>query len=41
MDGFDLMMILSGSISLPNFLRKRVRLLAEQGRAYAPFSEIS
>ena len=41
MDGYDLMMILSESISLATFLRKRVRLLAEQGRVYVPFSEIA
>jgi hypothetical protein len=41
MDRHDLMMILSESISLTTFLRKRVRLLAEQGRVYVPFSELS
>jgi hypothetical protein len=41
MDGYDLMMILSEAISLTSFLRKRVRLLAEQGRVCVPFSELS
>jgi hypothetical protein len=40
MNGYDLMMILSEAISLTEFLRKRVRLLAEEGRMFAPFSEL-
>jgi hypothetical protein len=40
MNGHDLMMILSEATSLPEFLRKRVRLLAEEGRMCAPFSEL-
>jgi hypothetical protein len=40
MNGYDLMMILSEAISLTDFLRKRIRLLAEEGRVCAPFSEI-
>jgi len=39
-DGHDLMMILSEAISLPDFLRRRVRLLAEEGRVCIPFSEL-
>ena len=41
MNGHDLMMILSEAMSLPDFLRKRVRLLAEEGRVCVPFSEIA
>lgn len=41
MDGHDLMMIVSEAISLTDFLRKRVRLLAEEGRVCTPFSELS
>jgi hypothetical protein len=33
-------MVLSGAISLPEFLRTRVRLLAEEGRVCVPFSEL-
>jgi hypothetical protein len=40
MNGYDLFMILSETISLIDFLRKRVRLLAEEGRVCAPFSDI-
>lgn len=40
MNGHDLMMILSEVISLTDFLRKRVRLLAEEGRVCVPFSEL-
>jgi len=40
MNGHDLMMILSEVISLTEFLRKRVRLLAEEGRMCVPFSEL-
>jgi hypothetical protein len=39
-DGHDLMMILSEAISLSEFLRRRVRLLAEEGRVCVPFSEL-
>ena len=41
MNGHDLMMILSEAISLTEFLRKRVRLLAEEGRTFVPFSELA
>jgi hypothetical protein len=40
MNGYDLMMILSEAISLTEFLRKRIRLLAEEGRVCAPFADI-
>ena len=40
MDGHDLMMVLSEAISLPEFLRCRVRLLAERGLVSVPFSEL-
>jgi hypothetical protein len=40
MNGHDLMMILSEAMSLTDFLRKRVRLLAEQGCVCVPFSEL-
>lgn len=39
-NGHDLTMILSEAISLPDFLRKRVRLLAEEGRVCVHFSEL-
>jgi hypothetical protein len=38
MNGHDLMMILSEAISLTDFLRKRVRLLAEEGCVCVNFS---
>lgn len=41
MNGHDLMMILSEVIYFPDFLRKRVRLLAEEGRVCVPFSELA
>ena len=41
MNGHDLMMILCEAISLPDFLRKRVRLLGEEGRVCIPFSELN
>lgn len=41
MNGHDLMMILNEAISLPDFLRKRVRLLAEEGRMCVQFSELT
>jgi hypothetical protein len=40
MNGHDLMMILSEAMPLTEFLRQRVRLLAEEGRMFAPFSEL-
>lgn len=39
MDGHDLMMVLENRVSLSDFLRRRQRLLAEQGRVSVPFSE--
>jgi hypothetical protein len=41
MDGYDLLMILSEVIGLKEFLRKRIRLLAEEGRVCAAFSELA
>jgi hypothetical protein len=41
MNGHDLMMILSGAITLPDFLRYRVRLLAEEGKVCVPFSDLT
>jgi len=40
MNGHDLAMILGQAITLTDFLRKRVRLLAEEGRVCVPFSEL-
>ena len=40
MNGYDLMMILTEEISLPEFLRKRVRRLAEEGRVCVAYSEL-
>ena len=40
MDGYDLLMILSEEMSLRDFLAKRRRLLAEEGRVCVPFSDI-
>ncbi|MBM3786982.1 MAG: hypothetical protein FJW30_21705 [Acidobacteria bacterium] len=41
MDGWDLTMILNEKMTLPDFLRKRIRLLAEQGRVCVNFAELS
>jgi hypothetical protein len=41
MNGHDLMMILNEAMSLPDFLRRRVRLLAEEGCVCITFSELS
>jgi hypothetical protein len=40
MDGHDPTMVLNEAISLPEFLRCRVRLLAEEGLVSVPFSEL-
>jgi hypothetical protein len=40
MNGHDLVMILSEALTLTDFLRKRVRLLAEEGRVCVPFSDL-
>lgn len=40
MNGYDLLMILSEAIDLTEFLRQRVRLLAEEGRMCVPFAEL-
>jgi hypothetical protein len=41
MNGHDLLMILGETISLPDFLRMRVRLLAEEGSVFVPFSHLA
>lgn len=41
MNGHDLIMILSEAMGLTDFLRKRVRLLAEEGCVCVPFSELT
>jgi hypothetical protein len=41
MNGHDLTMILSEVITLTDFIRKRVRLLAEEGCMCVPFSDLS
>ncbi|MCX6597204.1 MAG: hypothetical protein NTV70_12650 [Acidobacteria bacterium] len=41
MDGCDLTMILNEEMALPEFLRRRIRLLAEQGRIYVSFAELA
>jgi hypothetical protein len=41
MNGHDLIMVLSGAITLADFLRARRRLLAEEGRVCVPFSELA
>ncbi len=41
MNGHDLLMILSEAIGLTDFLRRRVRLLAEEGCVCIPFHELS
>lgn len=40
-NGHDLLMILGEAISLTDFLRKRIRLLGEEGRVCVPFSELA
>lgn len=40
MDGYDLLMILSEKISLTDFLRMRMRLLAEEGSVCNLFSRL-
>jgi hypothetical protein len=40
-NGHDLTMILNEAITLTDFLRKRFRLLAEEGRVCVPFSELA
>lgn len=39
-NGYDLLMILSESMSMAEFLRKRIRMLAEEGRVCASFQEL-
>ena len=40
MNGHDLMMVLNETVTLTDFLRKRVRLLAEEGRVCVPFDDL-
>jgi hypothetical protein len=40
MDGYDLTMLLEDNVALTRFLRKRQRLLAEEGRVVVPFTEL-
>jgi hypothetical protein len=40
MNGFDLMMVLSEAISLPEFLKRRIRLLGEEGLVCIAFPEM-
>ena len=40
-DGHDLLTILSEAMSLPEFLRRRVRFLAQEGRVCVPFFELT
>ncbi len=39
-DGYDLTMLLEDNMDLASFLRRRQRLLAEEGRVVVPFSEL-
>jgi hypothetical protein len=39
-DGYDITMLLEDNIELATFLRKRQRLLAEEGRVIVPFCEL-
>lgn len=39
-DGYDLTMLLEDNIDLKEFLRRRQRLLAEQGRVVVPFKQL-
>jgi hypothetical protein len=41
MNGHDLMMVLNEMMTLTEFLRRRVRLLAEEGRVCIPFLELA
>jgi hypothetical protein len=41
MNGHDLSIIFSGAITLPDYLRRRVRLLAEEGRMFVAISELT
>jgi hypothetical protein len=40
-DGYDILMLLEENMELPEFLRTRQRLLAEQGSVFKPFGEIA
>lgn len=39
-DGYDLTMVLSDEVDLPEFLRHRRRLLAEEGQVAVPFRRL-
>jgi hypothetical protein len=39
-DGYDIMMLLEDNMDLQTFLRRRQRLLAEEGRVCVPFGEL-
>lgn len=39
-DGYDIMMLLEDNMDLSTFLRRRQRLLAEEGRVCVPFGEL-
>lgn len=39
-DGYDVMMLLEDNMDLPTFLRRRQRLLAEEGRVCVPFGDL-
>ena len=39
-DGYDIMMLLEDNMELREFLRRRQRLLAEEGRVCVPFGEL-
>jgi hypothetical protein len=39
MDGYDITMLLEDNVELTTFLRRRQRLLAEEGRVLVPFGE--
>ena len=41
MNGYDIMMLLEDNIGFREFLRRRQRLLAEEGRVCVPFGNLS
>ena len=41
MNGHDLMMILTEAVDLAEYLRKRIRVLAEEGRVCITFAELA
>jgi hypothetical protein len=40
-DGYDVMMLLEDNLDLATFLRRRLRLLAEEGRVCVPFCDLT